>query len=338
MLSGITSLATTGIGSLPELTTAQALDWAFSLDIPYLPTLPRRDVGEGIFGQALRGLPGLHMGPEGSMNFEEDTWLGGIHEFSKILEESILRREFARWVPRSPSSLWPQFLKRCHAEDPPWVKLQLVGPVTLAISLAATRDISKEIQSKLYHSATELVLARAIAMVQALKQGGREVLFFWDEPSLGCLNLEDPWQMRAWERLKKMIAELGGEGAEVGLHCCGAVELSRLLGLPLKVLSFDTSLSLASLMGASSKIRTWRSQGGRLALGLIPTKIPRGWDLEKSARAIREAFKNAFGVEGEEMLRKSLLTPACGLGLRTQEEASEVMAQLKKVKRRLLEI
>jgi len=124
-----------------------------------------------------------------------------------------------------------------------------------------------------------------------------------------------------------MLQSLRQRGALVGLHCCAAGDLSPFLEWPLDFLSFD--FSLASPWEDAERLSVYRRRGGRLALGVIPTALTSAWQPKREVERCRSRMRAALGsAEAEEVLHESLLTPACGLGMRGPAERDAVFAAL----------
>jgi Methionine synthase II (cobalamin-independent) len=271
------NILSTGIGSLPYLEVEPALDAAFAVDLPYLPTLPQLGPEEGILAQG-------------------------------------------------PGRAWEGFLRRVERAKPSWVKLQGVGPVTLS---AARQELEPESFDRQIRES----IAQAQARVKALRMLGRKVLFFIDEPSLFQMHPEEPGFHALRLRLQAMAEALHAAGARVGVHCCGPVDFTPLWRLPLDVLSFDAALSLDAFLAGGEGLQAWLDHGGRPALGAVPTAISGAWNCAREVQGCLSGFTAALGEDlGRRVLGESLLTPACGLGLRDVAEAERVMAALQEFK------
>ena len=65
----------TGIGSLPHRDAAAAAEFALTtLELPAIPTLPKRSPAEGMIPQALVGLAGITVGQYGSIAFDASSF------------------------------------------------------------------------------------------------------------------------------------------------------------------------------------------------------------------------------------------------------------------------
>ncbi len=211
----------------------------------------------------------------------------------------------------SPGLLWEPYLERLAVDPRPWTKLQWAGPATL---LGARPDLNQEAERL-----EEWVLKRGRFLLAEVQNLGKKAIFFLDEPAL---LLAEPL-----ESVKRIAEGLRESGALVGIHCCAAGDFDPFLDWPLDFLSFD--FSLASPWEDAERLWVFRHRGGRLALGVVPTSLTSAWHPKKEVERCRSRLRAALDVaEAEEVLRESLLTPACGLGLRSPEECAAVFAAL----------
>ena len=320
--SDIPTPATTGIGSLPHRDEASALDWAFAVDIPYFPTLPGLDPRQGMLIQALAGLPGISVAEDGGLSFDLDSFRAGREAFADKIDLAIRDAGARKFFP-GLGKLWNRFVERAAADPRPWVKTQWLGPLTAELAL---EDLTPGTLSRAEDVALlrDWLLVQATAMTEELTRHGKRVLFFWDEPGLGAARAKYPLDF---------ITALKNSGVKVGIHCCGKWELAEVLTWPLDVISFDAALSGDDLLADPQGICAFREQGGRLALGLVPTQLASTWNSRREVEQWRTRFCAALGeAEGQELLAESLLTPACGLGQRTIAEAEAVFSAMKEMK------
>ena len=301
------------------------------MDLPYLPQLPMRDPAELMVPQALEGLPGLGVGPDGTASVRLAAWEPHAAGFEQRLERALASGDVSGFEPSATSSCaWRPFLREIEARKLPLAKLQCAGPVTACWALELDDGRPAATVPRLEGQVYRLVLARAIAMSRALRERGTRPLLFLDEPVLGLLEPErDPRHALLFEGLRGMIAALQQEGALVGVHCCGNCDWKALLGLGLEVLSFDAGLSLASVLGEEEALLRFVEAGGTLALGIVPTNREGQLDPELLAEKTLASLRPR-GELGERLLRRSLLTPACGLALRSVNQCERVFAGLQR--------
>jgi len=314
-------LATTGIGSLPHTQLELALQQAFSLDIPYVPQLPRRDPAEYMIPQALAGLPGLRHDTEGNAAIDAAEWERGAAALGDGLNRALAGElaTFAAWRP---------FLWEVESRRAPFAKAQIAGPTTAR--WVVTLDDGRRVEEvpDLDRAIYRILLARALSMVRAIRERGATPIFFFDEPGLYALDPKDPRHLVALQELRIAIAALKREGALAGLHCCGNTAWELLLGLGMDYLSLDVRLSLEAVLGAAPALRHFTEGGGCLALGIVPTNLGAEYDLGEVVALARAALV-------EIPLEKCLLSPACGLALRSIPDCERVFADLARAQQAL---
>lgn len=331
MSSDIPPHATTGIGSLPYRESAPALNRAFAADIPYFPTLPSLDPHEGMLAQALTGFPGVYWKTGGDPRFEFSAWERGREELAERLGRAFHRNRYLDFSPATSGGLWDLFVERASRHAGAWAKTQWLGPLTAVQALAGLEAAPRPKAMELVAQLAEWLFARAVAMVSELRRHGKEVLFFWDEPALGAART--PLLDLAAEHLRERIGELRNYGARVGIHCCGRWDFEALPAWGLDFASFDLALCGAALLARPESLRKFRERAGRLALGLVPTSPPPAWNPREEVEQWRARFAAALGAEEMKALwSEAILTPACGLGFRSVEEAERVFALLEETK------
>jgi hypothetical protein len=263
-LDRLPPLATTGVGSLPFDDPAAAVRHAArAYDVPFCPQLPALD------GDMVR------------------EWLGGDpHRCG--------------WSPgrdRQRPAAWDAFTALVAAEPPAHglVKLQVTGPVTLAVALGGT-GLAEEIAQWLAISVT--------AQVERLRALGLEALVVVDEPGLagqGRLGIG------VWDRLRDTGA------AAWGLHVCGAVPWALVDAVDADLLSFDLERTPLE-PHARRALRRLLGRGGRIAWGALD---PVAAGTSGDAAGLVAAALHALAGDGlplDAVAARSLLTPACGTG------------------------
>ncbi len=238
---------------------------------------------------AADGLPGLRA--DGTVNAEE--WAEG-------------RDRLALELLQSPEALVSAGARRFFAEvarrRPEVAKVQLAGPLTVVSQVGCRGEIADQLR--------ELLRVKASALVDGVRAAGATPLIFIDEPAL----------MGDLAPLGSLLSALKDRGATVGVHCCGQAEWGQVLALPIDVLSFDARLSVDAI-AEEAALPAFLARGGRLSIGVIPTSPGARYSVPE----LVDSVVLALGVEA---LRTALLTPACGLGLRSVVDADRVLSEL----------
>lgn len=340
-MTKIVSPLTTGIGSLPHHNIDSALNFAFQMDIPFLPQIPIRNPWEFMVAQALEGLPGLEVEKSGNVFLDVNVWTGRHYALSDRLSaaysSSISQNAYESFEPsQATSSSWQPFLWELEERQLFTAKIQITGPITCqwAIQFRNESKRPQGISSQIF----QLVLARALAMSRKLKSMEINPVLFIDEPALYSLISTDPMHQLKLQELKLMIQTLRKEGVQVGLHCCSNTDWNSVLALGLDLLSIDIELSLLPLLKNQDSLNSYIQSGGRLSLGVIPTAHAfdsKSFSAQSLLHRIFEIFGNAGMKDVDQVrkiLRESLFTPACGLALHRVEDSEDILHALTEFK------
>ncbi len=332
------SCATTGIGSLPHTQLEMGLQAALALDIPFLPQLPVGRPSEFMIPQALEGLPGLSWDEEGLCTVDLAAWEAGRAGLEARLEQALGSGALESFEPSLEGCrAWRPFLWEVESRKLAFVKAQMAGPFTVR-SVARTSQGQSTLEVPgLDEGMFRLVLARSLAMVKALRRTGTTPLFFLDEPGLYAFSRTHPRHLLAMQELRLLVVALQREGALVGVHCCGNTDWASLLDAGLDMLSLDVRLSLDAVLEESGAFARFLDSGASLSLGIIPTDLASSYEVEELVEAVEVSLEAALppGLSFRSVASRVLLTPACGLAMRTVVDAERVLEQLKAAQRRL---
>ncbi|QRN94860.1 hypothetical protein JRI60_38010 [Archangium violaceum] len=332
--------ATTGIGSLPHTQLELGLQAALALDIPFLPQLPVGRPSEFMIPQALEGLPGLRWDDEGMCTVDLGAWAAGRADFEARLETALSSGALEAFEPSLEGCrAWRPFLWEVENRKLAFAKAQMAGPFTVR-SVARTSEGHATLDVPgLDEAIFRLVLARSLAMVKALRRAGTTPLFFLDEPGLYAFERANPRHLLAMQELRLLVVALQREGALVGVHCCGNTHWTSLLDAGLDVLSLDVRLSLDAVLEESVAFARFLESGATLSLGIIPTDLTSTYQVGELVDAVEVSLKAALppGHSFPRVGSQVLLTPACGLAMRTVVDAERVLEQLKVAQRKLRE-
>jgi hypothetical protein len=273
-LDRLPALATTGVGSLPFIAPAPAAQHAVrAYDVPFCPQLPRID------GDMVREWLGADPGRCG-------------------------------WSPdrdRQRPAAWDAFLAQLAVRPPEHrvVKLQVTGPVTLAIALERGGGgiATGRASLALAHEIAHWLGAAAAEQVDRLAALGLDVILIADEPGLAAAGLTSGG-VDLWEPLRS------AGSAGWGLHVCGAVPWSVIDATDIDVLSFDVGRHGVDSHGRRA-LRRLVSRGGRIAWGVLDPTAATHAD---GAAATAAAAIAGVSLPVRDVAERSLLTPACGTG------------------------
>lgn len=330
--------ATTGIGSLPHTQLELALQAALHHDVPFLPQLPAGNASELMIPQALAGLPGLSFDAEGLCTVDLPTWEREGEAFRARVEAGLTSLELGPWEPPAQSCrAWQPFLWEIEHRKLPFAKVQLAGPATVrAVARTSAGQPTSGVPA-LDQSIFRLLTARTLAMARAVRRAGATPIVFLDEPGLYLFSRADVRGVMQAQELRMLVAALQAQGALVGLHCCSNTDWGLVLDLGLDVVSLDARLSLDAVLEDQAAFWRFLAQGSTLSLGIVPTDLKSTWSLDELVESVEASLRATTprGMSFEGVLARCLLTPACGLGMRTVRDAEEIVDQVRRAQRRL---
>ena len=335
------SLGITGIGSLPHTQHELGLQMALQMDIPFLPQTPTGAPSELMIASALESLPGMSFDSEGLCTVDRQAWHPEALRFGHRVETALATNDLGAFEP-SPQACrgWRPFMWEIENRKLAFAKVHIAGPCTVRW-VTRTDDGSPAAElPALDQQIYRLLLARALSMVRAVKRAGVNPVFFLDEPGLYALDLREARHLIALQELKLMVLALQREGAVVGVHCCGNTRWEALMRLPVNLISLDVRLSLDALLEEKAAFLSYLETGATLSLGIVPTNLNSRFrtdelveSVEASLRATlpgRRAFNQA--------LSRMLLTPACGLAMRSVPDTEALFGQVREAQHRLRRI
>ncbi|MFH0826837.1 MAG: hypothetical protein V1923_02995 [Candidatus Omnitrophota bacterium] len=340
-MEGLKGLAT-GIGSLPYIDCEAALDLIFKHcpEIPFWPQLPKLNVREGMVAQFREGLPFMSEDENGLIlsTFDEadkDKNLETYYEhiIAKDLEYFRISEDYAQGLHR----FYQRLKKSEDLQGILCIKGHTIGPFTFAASLTDDKGVAFLHDPVMMQAILKGLLMKASWQINLFREFGKKILFFIDEPYLGCfgsaftpINREE-----VVKQLTEFCEPLKSQDCLLGVHCCGNTDWSMLMEVEhLGIISFDAFNFLDRMVLYADALKAFFSRGGMLCWGIVPTQLSTG--LETAEVLIRKLKVgiNALvgkGLEEEVLFENMLVSPSCGLGTFAPEKAQKVLALLAEV-------
>uniref|UniRef100_A0A7V4G7Y1 Methionine synthase n=1 Tax=Desulfobacca acetoxidans TaxID=60893 RepID=A0A7V4G7Y1_9BACT len=257
-------------------------------------------------------------------------------------EEALTRfYELAWGEDLTPFRLAPEEARGLYAllqevagrtDGPGALKGQVVGPVTFAGMVKAPDGKAILYDRELTQAVSQGLAKKAAWQAQEFRNLGRQAVVFFDEPILtgfgsAFLPVSREEVITILNDTLEAVRQSGP--LAVGVHCCGNTDWALLLSTPIDILSFDSYGYFDHLLLYDRALSAFWERGGTLAWGLVPTNAD---DLAReTADSLWERWRGQVerlagqGPGPAAILRRSLLTPACGLGYLSPDAATRVL-------------
>ncbi len=339
------------IGSFPLNDHGEAIELVlkYTPEIPLWVQLPSHKE-EGMMVQFLSGMPGLiKQGEKTFVNTDKETFESELLEFYEEFlsvtdgEQDLVNSRFR--LETSTAAGFFEFLRKLEKTDiqPVALKGQITGPVTLGTGVVDQNGRAIFYDERLRDATVKLIALKARWQVRKLKKFGCPVILFFDEPALTGFGSSAFISISAEEIsacFDEVIDAVHAEGGIVGIHVCANAEWSLILDSSADIVSFDAYSYFDKFVLYPEQIRKFMAAGGILAWGVVPTLNPE--DLKKetadSLTALweeRAGGIEALGIDASVITAQSLITPSCGTGSLSLDQAKTVLRLTQEVSRNI---
>lgn len=276
MLTRLPPLTTTGVGSLPFTRAGEAARHAVrAYELPFCPQLPR------LYGDMVTEWLGADPGRCG-------------------------------WAPdrdRQLPGAWDDWILELERRPPAhgMVKLQVTGPLTLAIALSRRSAGGWADVDGLACEVSACLAAAVSDQVRGLSELGLSALVMVDEPGLMAARRAST-MVAAWDALRAVAPSWG-------LHVCGEVPWGLVDAAEPDCISYDAG-RFGCAPAAERVLRRLMRRGGRIMWGVVDPVAVRP---ASAPIAVGRVSAAARGVAGRrwhtaDVLEASLLSGGCGTG------------------------
>lgn len=309
----------TALGGLPYRDADAAAAFALGATVlPAIPSLPRRSPAEGSIAQALTGVDGITIGQYGAFSVD----VARVAAIGEIVTD-IQHDAFAglrAFLAAAPADL-------------PAVKWQVVGPVTLAITLGRIGvpevlafDVAVRAVRERIHHLLDII---GTALPQATQ------IVFVDEPELGAVAGADfpVAPDTALDLVSSALAAIEGRGV-TGLHCTGDLDWATLVAAGPDIVAVPAR---PRLLEGTGHLQQFLDRGGMVAWGVVATDGPIPTSAERPWRGLADLWCGLVerGCDQMQLRRQSLVTPASDLGSFTPTVAERVLGITAEIGRRI---
>jgi hypothetical protein len=336
-----TKFLSTAIGSMPYSDPKHAVDVSLKrLDCPIWPQLGAFGLLEQMEIQYSEGVPCVVIDKEkGRMFF--NTAGDTSEEMATFYETYTVAMDpdegdgdcSALAISEDYSHGLHEMLRRLQAEDKqyPWLKVQTTGPCS--VSLTITDENKRAIY---YNEEFRDIVVKAMAMkcrwqIQQFKPYAENIICFIDEPILSAFGSSTYVSVKRQEVvdiLAEVIEAVHMDGGLAGIHCCGNTEWSILVDAGVDIVNFDAFEYGHTVVMYADHIKKHIERGGMLAWGIVPTSAK---VMEQTCESLEENMEKTMddlaaksGLSKEMIAKHALITPSCGAGSLTVEQADKV--------------
>ncbi|MFW6147414.1 MAG: hypothetical protein ACOC6B_03370 [Thermodesulfobacteriota bacterium] len=331
----------TGIGSVPFLDVERTCRNILELcpDVPFWPQFVKRSFLEDMSVQASQGLPFIALNHEnGSMylDFSDNQEKQLVNFYEHFMAEDT---DYFAISPEYASGLYTlvEMIKNNPDRCGPYIKGQIVGPITFAGSLMDTTGRPALNNQEILDTIVKGLAIKALWLVKAMSIEGKTTILFLDEPYLsGYGSAFTPIQRHeVISHIREIIDYLRARThALLGIHCCGNTDWSMIIDTGIDIVSFDASEYLDYFLLYKDDIKRHLQNGGAIAWGLVPTVSFTGKETIRDLAARLEEGLNAFntwGLDRNMVAERSLVTPACGVGSIEPPLAEQILELLSRL-------
>jgi methionine synthase II (cobalamin-independent) len=340
------------IGSIPLTSHDEALELVFqhTPHIPLWPQLPGNRL-EGMLQQFNEGLPGIASEGERlffntrSDHFEAEQ-LAFFEQYLEVAEnfEKLADSRF-KVSPSHAEGLYKLLEKVKNRHGILALKGQITGPFTLLTGIADQDNRAGYYDPMIREMITKGLAMKAAWQVTFLKNAGKPVIVFIDEPALAGLGSSSFISISKEDistDQNEMIGAIHQAGGLAGIHVCANTDWALLLSLDFDILNFDAYGFFDRLVSFKNEVYAFLGRGGIIAWGLIPTS-EKEYILAESTESLvarweeqaSQLVNNDWNMSA--LLRRSLITPSCGTGALTVDLAARVLELTGEVSQRLRE-
>jgi hypothetical protein len=331
----------TGIGSLPYLDAGLAVSLVkkYFPAIPHWPQLPKANRREYFTYQNLNllldlGLLQIERSDHAFFTCDDAAWPDRLAAFYEIYLQASAGSEeaFARLAfPPGAADGWYRF----HRELEDWgtgearfLKGQVSGLLSVGFQINDPRGRPAYYDPQLRDVLLKQLSLQAAWQARELARFGLPVLIFMDDPVIYSCGTSDRIcvsQPEVIAGLNEFASFVRSAGGFVGVHSCADLDWSLLLEAELDIISFDAYQYAVSFALFPDLIRSFLERGGVVAWGLIPTGgEPMAGEtlasLQGRAQRLWQELQRK-NVDLRLVRSQSLVTPACGTGTLTEQEA-----------------
>jgi len=304
-------LCTTAMGIMPHENIDDAINLAFTLDIPFWPQLPRLSFYEDMYVQAMENFPGVIVDEKNTRIYIDTNKF--IDDIPNYLENEN-NPSFFRLSERY-SSVYKIFLSK-EISHFAAIRGQIISPISLTLKIVDENDkpivYNDEIRSLMF----SFIQKKANSQFRELKEKNVRAFVWLDDPGLEYIFNA----MCGYDSIKakKELTDFfdGIEGPRC-LHLCGRPDWDFLLSLNIEILSIN-AYAHGDVFATYPNVKDFLEKGNIISWGIVPTYFEEFYNenvttITKRLEAIWKILEKR-GLDLDLIVENSMLAPAtCNL-------------------------
>ena len=231
-----------------------------------------------------------------------------------------------------------EHLKRLEL-PPAALKGQITGPFTFCTGISDQNKKAIIYDEQIKDAAIKLLALKSRWQVQQLKQFNWPVIIFLDEPALAGFGSSEFISISRDEiarSLEEVIAGVHAEGGLAGVHVCANTDWTLVLDSAADIVSFDAYAYFDRFILYADQIKAFLDAGKMIAWGMVPTLNPDELEQATTASLVHQWKQKAaqiqkLGIDSDQLIAQSLITPSCGAGSLSVEQAVKVLKLTREV-------
>lgn len=328
------NFSATAIGSYPHDNVDEACNIILRTltEIPCWPQLPERDMKEEMLVQYTEGLPFIKVDQDKKSVYIDmpDDNTDELEEFyNKYLSEDAGLFSISDSHALGFSNM-VRLLKEKKPETLRAIKGQIVGPITLAGSLKDPEQIAALHNPTLFDVIVKLLAMKACWQIDQYSGFGLPRIIFLDEPYLSSYGsaFASLKKEQIVDSLNEIFDAISKRDALSGIHCCGNTDWTMLMETQVDIINFDAFGYMDTMLIYKNEVKSFLGRGGIIAWGIVPTtESIKEATVDNLIEKIVDAidFLVTSGIDQNLIIENSLITPSCGTGTMSIEDAEKVM-------------
>jgi hypothetical protein len=219
-------------------------------------------------------------------------------------------------------------------KKPQYIKIHTTGPISHGLTLKDDRDTPVFYEDDYRDVLVRNCIMKSLWQAAAVSPFSKEIVCFIDEPvlsSYGSSVYIGVTRDLVVDTLSPVAEALKQKGLITGVHVCGNTEWNMLTDAGFDILNPDAYEYGDDFLLYADDIHSLMRSGGVVAWGIVPTFL---YSEDVTVNTLMErmdrlmASMESKGVPKELFIRQSMITPSCGLGSLSVENAEAVMELL----------